>query len=241
MQYDRPWERTIHQGQMSLKDLQPAEPFSDPDPFNFLIVKIERDHLQYFPRSSSLLGLGVDVNHHETVPTQTPQKGSQIPNLLDYMGPQSIFVNIIYILFPLFREGLGNRASVTSLVAKMVKASAYNVEDPWVGKIPWRRKWQPTPVFLPGKSHGWMSLAGYSPWGCKESDTTEQLHYLSFSLWTKSRTCHLTAFWSQAGYFTSWALLSSSIKQSKLRYTQQVIVKIKYGNTWEDTFTDFGI
>ena len=38
---------------------------------------------------------------------------------------------------------------------------------PWVGKIPWRRKWQPTPVFLPGKSHGQTSLAGYSPEGCK--------------------------------------------------------------------------
>ena len=38
---------------------------------------------------------------------------------------------------------------------------------------PWNRKWQPTPVFLPGKFHGQRSLAGYSPWGCKESDTTE--------------------------------------------------------------------
>ena len=37
----------------------------------------------------------------------------------------------------------------------------------------WRRAWQPTPVFLPGESHGQMSLVGYSPWGCKESDTTE--------------------------------------------------------------------
>ena len=45
--------------------------------------------------------------------------------------------------------------------------------DPWVGKIPWRKKWQPTPVFLPGKSHGQKRLAGCSPWGCKESDTTE--------------------------------------------------------------------
>ena len=45
--------------------------------------------------------------------------------------------------------------------------------DPWVGKIPWRRKWQPTPVFLPGESHGQRSLAGCSPWGCKESDMTE--------------------------------------------------------------------
>ena len=38
----------------------------------------------------------------------------------------------------------------------------------WVGKISWRREWQPTPVFLPGKFHGQRSLAGYSPWGCKE-------------------------------------------------------------------------
>ena len=38
--------------------------------------------------------------------------------------------------------------------------------DPWVGKIPWRRKWQPTPVFLPGESHGQRSLVGNSPWGC---------------------------------------------------------------------------
>ena len=62
------------------------------------------------------------------------------------------------------------------------KVSARYVEDPgfnpWVGKIPWRRKWQPTPVFLPGKSHGQKSLVSYSPWGRKESDTTEQLHFL---------------------------------------------------------------
>ena len=45
----------------------------------------------------------------------------------------------------------------------------------------WRRKWQPTPVFLPGESHGQRSLVGYSPWGRKESDTTEWLHFTSFS------------------------------------------------------------
>ena len=43
-----------------------------------------------------------------------------------------------------------------------------------VGKIPWRRKWQPTQVFLPGKFHGQRRLVGYSPWGCKELDTTER-------------------------------------------------------------------
>ena len=45
--------------------------------------------------------------------------------------------------------------------------------DSWVRKILWRRKWQPTPVFTPGKSHGQRSPVGYSPWGCKESDTIE--------------------------------------------------------------------
>ena len=50
--------------------------------------------------------------------------------------------------------------------------------DPWIRKIPWRRKWQPTPVFLPGKSHGQRSLVDYSPWDHKELDTTEQLHFL---------------------------------------------------------------
>ena len=42
---------------------------------------------------------------------------------------------------------------------------------------PWRRKWQPTSLFLPGKSHGMRMPVGYSPWGCKESDTTERLHF----------------------------------------------------------------
>ena len=48
--------------------------------------------------------------------------------------------------------------------------------DPWVGKILWRKKWQPTPVFMPGKFHGQRSLAGYSPWGQKELDVTEHMH-----------------------------------------------------------------
>ena len=47
---------------------------------------------------------------------------------------------------------------------------------PWVGKIPWSRKWQLTPVFLPGKLHGQRSLVGYCPWGHKGLDTTEHTH-----------------------------------------------------------------
>ena len=62
--------------------------------------------------------------------------------------------------------------------------------NPWVRKIPWRREWQPTPVFLPGESHGQRSLVGYSPWGRKESHTTEATYrarknHLLYSLWNK--------------------------------------------------------
>ena len=68
------------------------------------------------------------------------------------------------------------------LWSSVVKNPPANVGDtgnlswiPWVMKIPWRKKWQPTPVFLPGKSHGERSMVGYSPWGHKESNTTQQL------------------------------------------------------------------
>ena len=67
-----------------------------------------------------------------------------------------------------------------SLVAQRLKHLPA-MRETWVQslgqKIPWRRKWQPTPVFLPGESHGQRSLVGYSPQGRKESDTTERLHY----------------------------------------------------------------
>ena len=61
-----------------------------------------------------------------------------------------------------------------------VKASACNAGSAWVGKIPWRRKCQPTPVFLPAESHGRRSLVGYSPRGRKESDMAERLHLTSW-------------------------------------------------------------
>ena len=74
--------------------------------------------------------------------------------------------------------------------------------DPWVGKIPWRRKWLPTPVCLPGESHGLRSLVVYSPWGHKESDTTEQLvlslFFRNYRQWgnnfTKNRTDTVPSF-----------------------------------------------
>ena len=55
--------------------------------------------------------------------------------------------------------------------------------DPWVGKIPWRRQWLPTPVSLPGEFQGLRSLVGYSPWGHKELDMTEQLIVTHVKTW----------------------------------------------------------
>ena len=63
----------------------------------------------------------------------------------------------------------------------------------WVGRIPWRREWLPTSVVLPGEFHGQRSLAGYNPWGHKESDVTEWLTFSFFSylvnvMWTFTGT-----------------------------------------------------
>ena len=63
------------------------------------------------------------------------------------------------------------------------KESAYKAGDP--GFDPWRREWLPTPIFLPGEFHGQRSLAGYTPWGHRESDMTKRL---TLSLYTHTHT-----------------------------------------------------
>ena len=65
--------------------------------------------------------------------------------------------------------------------------------NPWVGKSPWRRKWETTLVFLPRKSHGKRSLAGYSPWGRKESNMTEATKKQLLSL---AYRCHFVWYCS---------------------------------------------
>ena len=73
------------------------------------------------------------------------------------MGVVPLLLNIVYISY---------WASQVALVVKNPSASAVDKRcrfDPWVGKIPWRRAWQSTPVFLPGEPHGQRSLAGYCP------------------------------------------------------------------------------
>ena len=83
--------------------------------------------------------------------------------------------------------------------------------NPWVRKIPWRRKRQPTPVFLLEKSHGWRSLAAYSPWNHEELDTTEQLRthtHTQISVHTYRTGFSMKdmdeLIWSLGLSFTSW-------------------------------------
>ena len=75
------------------------------------------------------------------------------------------------------------------------KESAYNARrhgrlqfNPWVGKIPWRGKWQPVPAFLLRESHGQSSLEGYSPWGHKELDIWVTEHHPNTHSWTRLDT-----------------------------------------------------
>ena len=87
--------------------------------------------------------------------------------------------------------------------------------SPWVRKIPWRRRWQPTPVFLPGNSHGWRSLAGYSPWGRKkvgdklvtkqQQTTSNNSEGLSFSI--RGDTSEFVGCF--AGQYTSYILVQN--------------------------------
>ena len=69
--------------------------------------------------------------------------------------------------------------------------------DPWVGKIPWKRKWQPIPVFLPGKSHGQSSLVGYSPWGCKELDMQIREQICTHTTVHSPELLHLRTFYNE--------------------------------------------
>ena len=66
--------------------------------------------------------------------------------------------------------------------------------SPWVGKIPWSRKRQPTPVFLPGKFHGQRSLVDYSPWDRRKSDMTEHPCMYMYSIMLSVKSDSFTFF-----------------------------------------------
>ena len=116
--------------------------------------------------------------------------------------------------------------------------------DPWVGKIPCRRKWQPTPVLLPGKFHGWRSLVGYSPWGHKSWTWLSDFTFISFSGWP---TCFPTSaenvlFWMEHN-FPSVVWTEESIVQTVIPLVQGVFLllmepKIRWkslGLVWVDS------
>ena len=83
--------------------------------------------------------------------------------------------------------------------------------SPWVRKIPWKRAWQPTPVFLPGESHGQRSLVGYCPWSHKELDTAEATQYISMHItlqiccrsWNKKLKQQITLNFYFSNFLTS--------------------------------------
>ena len=111
------------------------------------------------------------------------------------------------ILYDVIMVSLG-----ASLVAQMVKSlpavwetgvQSLGWKDP-----PWRRKWQPTPVFLPGKSHGWKSLVGYSPHGPKELDTTEKLQLFSFYGIFKKRSFLPPFTYSHLKFLCEWVTVA---------------------------------
>ena len=82
--------------------------------------------------------------------------------------------------------------------------------SPWIGKIPWRRAWQSTPVFLPGEYQGQRRLVGYSPYHCKQLDTTKQLSTHTQFLMLESSVNHTTEFFFLIG--------SGSITGSKILF-----------------------
>ena len=95
--------------------------------------------------------------------------------------PKTLFISHHHLWLsnpPFFLISLATASGTSQMFARLSLPTVQETNrlDPWVGKILWRRKWQPTPVLLPGKSHGWRSMVGYSPWGCKELDMTELLH-----------------------------------------------------------------
>ena len=112
------------------------------------------------------------------------------------------------------------------------KASAYNAGDPgsipgWGRSIPWRRKWWPTPVLLPGKSHRRRSLVGYSPWGRRVGHDWATLlthswlnHLLSFFTFPVCFKCQMTVKWSLNSSATSHA----AVKRISFNDCSQLVI-----------------
>ena len=115
-------------------------------------------------------------------PTKMLQTDDNKPGLLtqtsDLAGMwTSLFLNHLYV-----RDSRQGKCFPGGTMVKNSPANARRAREtgliPGLGRFPWRRKWPPTPVFLPGESHGQGSLVGFSPWGRKETDTTEHTQHM---------------------------------------------------------------
>ena len=120
-----------------------------------------------------------------TVPLQAPLSSAISQSSFTFMPIESMMLSdhIVLCLSLLLLPSIFPSIKVFSESALHIRWPKYwsfsfsnSPSNEYSGKIPWRRKWQPPPVFLPGKSHGQRSLVGYSPCGWKELDTTEQLN-----------------------------------------------------------------
>ena len=107
-------------------------------------------------------------------------------------------------------------------------------------RLIWRRQWQPTPVLLPGKSHGWRSLVGCSPWGCYELDTSEWLHFHALE---KEMATHSSVLaWKIPGTGEPGGLLSMGVAQSRTRLkrlssSSRRLITLQYCGGFCHTFT----
>ena len=129
------------------------------------------------------------------------------------MFPLFLFLKI-YLFIYMGLVGV-NISKESACQCKRCKSRGFS---PWVGKIPWSRKWQPTPVFLPRESHTQRSLAGYSPLNHKELDTTEYTH--TFIFWLLWVCCCVQAFSScgvQASHCGDFSLQSTDSRVHRLQ------------------------
>ena len=101
------------------------------------------------------------------------------------------------------------RSKESACQRKINKRCEFN---PWVGRIPWRRKWQSTPVFLPRESHEQRSLVGYSPWGRKRGGRDWVHTYLNANL--RIETSRFGFYWNKSVEPNEWLVLSESLRFS---------------------------
>ena len=140
------------------------------------------------------------IPHRGWALTQKPVKPHLTSAAPEY-NPQAHTVPDSKSADALLTKQLEKQSLTTSTGGLMVKNPPANSGDrrpgydPWVRKIPWRTKWQPTPIFLPRKLHRQRSLAGHHPWGHKESDMTGQLSlHTGPPVVSKSSQCRASLF-----------------------------------------------